>query len=157
MSLAWESVLRARRRGIPKPPLCKGGPVLAAKQVPLGCIAPHAAAAPRHKASLVQREVSRPLAVTQAVEKACHCEPVRRLAWQSADWRGNPHPRARRRVPLPPSVWEVSTRSVDGGGDKRKTGGVEPRPYAPPTGRTPTNAKKENRLAAVLSCFREKL
>ena len=28
---------RARRRGAPKPPLCKGGPVLAAKQVPLGC------------------------------------------------------------------------------------------------------------------------
>ena len=45
----------------------------------------------------------------------------------------------------------------DGGRDKRKTGGVEPRPYAPPTGRTPTNAKKENRLAAVLSGFREKL
>ena len=22
--------------------------------------------------------------------KACHCEPVRRLAWQSVDWLGNP-------------------------------------------------------------------
>ena len=31
-----------QRRGI-KPPLCKGGPALAAKQVPLGCIAPHTA------------------------------------------------------------------------------------------------------------------
>ena len=28
-----------QRRGI-KPPLCKGGPALAAKQAPLGCIAP---------------------------------------------------------------------------------------------------------------------
>ena len=31
-----------QRRGI-KPPLCKGGPALTAKQVPLGCIAPHTA------------------------------------------------------------------------------------------------------------------
>ena len=54
-----------QRRGI-KPPLCKGGPVLT-----LGC------------AQRSVAEVSRPLAVTQAVEKACHSEPVLTLAWES--------------------------------------------------------------------------
>ena len=58
-----------QRRGI-KPPLCKGGPVLAAKQVPLGCIAPHTA----------QRCHSEPVTDVTAVARptflCCHSEPV---------------------------------------------------------------------------------
>ncbi len=58
-----------QRRGI-KPPLCKGGPVLAAKQVPLGCIAPHTA----------QRCHSEPVTDVTAVVRSsflcCHSEPV---------------------------------------------------------------------------------
>ena len=46
----------------------------------------------------------------QAVEKACHCEPVRRLAWQSADWRGNPFPKP----PLCKGRWQKSL-IFDGG------------------------------------------
>ncbi len=40
-------------------------------------IAPHAAAAPRHQASLVQREVSQPLAVTDGLSKRIFRAPAR--------------------------------------------------------------------------------
>ena len=40
-------------------------------------IAPYAAAAPRHQASLVQREVSQPLAVTDGLSKRIFRAPAR--------------------------------------------------------------------------------
>ena len=53
----------------------------------------------------------------------CHCEPVRRLAWQSV-------PRARRRgIPSPPSARKVSRLHRDGGRDMpRHTGRCGHRP-----------------------------
>ena len=74
-----------------------------------------------------QRCHSQPVTDVTAVVRSsflcCHSEPVTDVTGV-----GIRSPRPQARKPLPPSVREVSTRSVDGG--IVKTGGVKPRPYA---------------------------
>ena len=69
-----------------------------------------------------------PTSPRRARRRGPHRAAVSFRASDRCHWLGNPFP-APAGAASPPSAREVSTRSVDGGREKKKTGGAEPRPY----------------------------